>query len=149
MGDVQDALLCAAAICWGTGNSFIQLLVRTSGLIFSSRLVTTPLKRQCCSINTQVSQSVTHCQRTGRSPSGVAPGWARPCAFRPEDTSPPSGLHQSAQPPNMRRPIAEGERWRPSLQDEQAGLEKSSALWTAADNTRRVSLSHEHCNADY
>lgn len=54
--------------------------------------------------------AVTHCLRTAHSPSGVTPGWVWPCACRPEDTSPPSGFHQSAQPPNMHKPIAERER---------------------------------------
>lgn len=59
---------------------------------------------------TPIERAATHCQRTARTPSGVAPGWARPCACRLEDTPPRSGFHQSTERSEMRKPIAEGER---------------------------------------
>lgn len=139
MGDVLDAFLCAAAICLGQVKLSSSCQSGHRAWYFHHNL---SLHHWTHS----VSGSVTHCQRTARSLSGVAPGLARPCAFRPEDTAPPSGLHQSAQPPNMCRPIAEGERWRPCLQDGRAGLEKSSARWTAADTTQGVFDSITSCN---
>lgn len=139
MGDILDVSVSAAAICNWQGHRNISGSCQSGHSVWYFCLHT---HWTCSSVKTN---AATHCQRTARTPSDVAPGWARPCACRLEDTPPQSGFHQSAERSEMRKPIAEGERWDPSLQPqtslkkEFSTLDSSSLTWvTPQDNAHTI-----------